>query len=53
MRPHGAGLVTGAGRFDLHHVGAEVAEQLGAERAGDAFGDVEDAHLRCVRPGKG
>ena len=35
--------VAGPGRLDLDHVGAEVAEQLARERAGDERAELEDA----------
>lgn len=40
-----AGLVTRYGPLDLHHIGTEVAQELGAERRGDALRDVEDADV--------
>ena len=44
--------VADAGRFDLDHVGAEVAEQLPGERAGDERAELEDAHA-CERRAAG
>src|SRR5206468_8188884 len=37
-----AGLVTAARRLDLQHLGAEVAEALGRERAGEDPGQIDD-----------
>ena len=41
-RRQAAGGIAGGG-LDLQDVGAEVGEELGAERAGHAGGEVEDA----------
>jgi hypothetical protein len=38
-----------AGRFDLDHVGARVAEQAGRVPAGDAGAEVDDAQRRQTR----
>ena len=42
--------VADAGRLDLDHVGAEVAEQLARERARDERAELEDAQAgeRCA-----
>ena len=42
-RAPGAGVVAGAGAFELQDLGPEVAEELGAERPGEDAGGVEDA----------
>jgi hypothetical protein len=39
-------LVAEAGRLDLQHFGAEIAEALGAERAGQDAGQVDDPDPR-------
>ena len=38
--------VAGPGRLDLDHLGAEIAEQLTGERAGDERAELEDAQAR-------
>jgi hypothetical protein len=44
--------IAAAGRLDLDHVGAEVAECLGGERAGDQLAHFDDAQaLQRLRPG--
>src|SRR5262249_5948725 len=47
-----AKVVASPGALDLHHVGAEVAEQSGAVGAGDDPGEVEDvdAVKNCSGP---
>ena len=59
-RPHAAHEVARAGKFDLDHVGSELAQQPCAERGGDPRADVDhpDARerparrsLTCPRPG--
>ena len=42
-----AGQVAAVQRLDLHHLGAEVGELLGAERAGQRLGEVQ--HLQALR----
>ena len=45
LAAHAAGHVT-FGRFDLHHVGAEVGQDAAGERTGEDAGEVE--HLDAV-----
>jgi hypothetical protein len=40
-RSPGAGVVAGAGGFDLDHPGPEIAEHHGGDRAGECTGKVE------------
>ena len=39
-----AALVAAGAVFDLHHIRAEQRELLGAVRAGEHLGEVDDAH---------
>src|SRR5262249_26107548 len=38
-------IVTGAGRFDLQHFGAEIGQREGSRRPSEHAGEIEHAHI--------
>ena len=49
-RAHAPALIAGAGLLHLDHLGPEIGEQAGTERAGDHRRGVNDPHA-AKRPG--